>query len=44
MVQVLEEQLARRGEAVASLRPFLQRTIADVQHRLIFRTQAYIRV
>lgn len=41
---MLEEQLERRGETLAALRPILQRTIADVQHRLTFRAQAYIKV
>ena len=41
--QVLEEQLARRGSAVAALRPALVRTLADMQHRLTFRAQAFIR-
>lgn len=42
--QVLEEQLAWRGSAVAPLRPALVRTLADVQHRLTFRAQAFIKV
>jgi len=41
--EILEEQLDRRGEAVALLRGVLQRTIADVQHRLTFRAQAFIK-
>lgn len=40
---MLEEEVERRGEAVAALRPFLLRTIADVQHRLTFRAQAFIK-
>lgn len=44
MVQILEEQMDRRGEALTLLRPVLQRTIADVQHRLTFRAQAFIKV
>ena len=44
VLKVLGEQLDRRGEAVAPLRPVLQRTLADVQHRLTFRTQAFIKV
>lgn len=43
-MQVLEEQLAWRGGAVAPLRPALLRTLADVQHRLTFRAQAFIKV
>ena len=41
--QVLEEQLGRRGDAVAPLRPVLLRTLADVQERLTFRAQAFIK-
>eukprot|EP00884_Botryococcus_braunii_P022753 jgi/Botrbrau1/9161/Bobra.160_3s0033.1 len=41
--EVLEEGLARRGEAVAALRPIILRTLADVQERLTFRTQAFIK-
>jgi len=40
----LEEQLGRRGDAVAPLRPVLLRTLADVQQRLTFRAQAFIKV
>lgn len=42
-VQVLEEQLGRRQDAVAPLRPVLLRTLADVQQRLTFRVQAFIK-
>lgn len=42
-MQVLEEQLGRRGDAVAPLRPVLLRTLADVQQRLTFRVQAFIK-
>ncbi|KAK9845860.1 hypothetical protein WJX81_004499 [Elliptochloris bilobata] len=41
--EVLEEQLGRRGDAVAPLRPVLLRTLADVQQRLTFRVQAFIK-
>ena len=37
--QVLEEQLGRRGEAVAPLEPMLYRTLADIQERLTYRAQ-----
>lgn len=37
--KVLEEQLGRRGDAVAPLEPMLQRTLADIQERLTFRAQ-----
>ena len=43
-VQILEEQLERRGEALSSLHGVLLRTVADVQHRLTFRAQAFIKV
>ncbi|EIE20882.1 Sec34-domain-containing protein [Coccomyxa subellipsoidea C-169] len=41
--EVLEEQLGRRGDAVAPLRPVLLRTLADIQERLTFRAQAFIK-
>lgn len=41
--QVLEEQLGRRGDAVAPLRPVLRRILADIQERLTFRAQAFIK-
>ncbi len=43
-VQVLGEQLGRRGDAVAPLRPMLGRTLADVRHRLVFRAHNFIKV
>ena len=43
-VQVVEEQVGRRGEAVHPLTPVLHRTLADVQERLTFRAQAFIKV
>lgn len=43
-MQVVEEGLARRGEAVAALLPIVVRSLADVQERLTFRTQAFIKV
>lgn len=43
-VQVLEEGMGRRGEAVQPLMPVLHRTLADVQERLTFRAQAFIKV
>ncbi len=42
-VQVLEEQLGRRGNAVVPLRPVLLRILADIQERLTFRAQAFIK-
>ena len=44
LVQVLEEGMGRRGEAVQPLTPVLHRTLADVQERLTFRAQAFIKV
>lgn len=41
--EVVEEQMGRRGEAVHPLRPVLHRTLADVQERLTFRAQAFIK-
>lgn len=42
-LEVMEEQLGRRGDAVAPLEPMLQRTLADIQERLTFRAQAFVR-
>ncbi|KAL6010558.1 Golgi transport complex subunit 3 [Asimina triloba] len=42
-VEVLGEQLSRRGESLAGLRPTLQRILADVHERLTFRARTYIR-
>ncbi len=39
IVQVLGEQLARRGVGGEALKPLLARCLADVQGRLIFRAQ-----
>lgn len=41
--EMLDEQLSRRGESVAGLRPIILRTLADVQERLTFRAQTYMR-
>ena len=43
-MQVVEEGMGRRGEAMQPLRPVLHRTLADVQERLTFRAQAFIKV
>lgn len=43
-LQVLGEQLGRRGDVVAPLRPMLNRTLADVRHRLVFRAHTFIKV
>ncbi|KAF8704468.1 hypothetical protein HU200_031421 [Digitaria exilis] len=42
-VEVLGEQLSRRGESVAGLRPILQRILADVHERLTFCARTHIR-
>ncbi|KAJ1268687.1 hypothetical protein BS78_07G153900 [Paspalum vaginatum] len=42
-VEVLGEQLNRRGESVAGLRPILQRILADVHERLAFCARTHIR-
>ena len=42
--QVLEEGVRRKGEAVAAMQPVLDQTLADIQARLIFRAQAFIKV
>lgn len=41
--EVLEEQLVRRGESVAGLRPTVLRILADVRERLTFRAQTHVR-
>ncbi|KAG2579160.1 hypothetical protein PVAP13_6NG239803 [Panicum virgatum] len=42
-VEVLGEQLSRRGESIAGLRPILQRILADVHERLAFCARTHIR-
>lgn len=42
-VEVLGEQISRRGELLAGLRPTLQRILADVNERLTFRARTHIR-
>jgi len=41
--EVLGEQLSRRGSGGEALKPVLGRTLADVQARLIYRCQAFIK-
>lgn len=41
--EVLGEQMGRRSGAAEALRPILARVLADVQQRLIFRCQAFVR-
>ncbi|KAJ4761121.1 Conserved oligomeric Golgi complex subunit 3 [Rhynchospora pubera] len=43
-VEVLGEQLSRRGESVAGLRPTLQRILADIHERIAFCARTHIRV
>uniref|UniRef100_A0A7N1A554 Conserved oligomeric Golgi complex subunit 3 n=1 Tax=Kalanchoe fedtschenkoi TaxID=63787 RepID=A0A7N1A554_KALFE len=42
-VEVLGEQVSRRSESLAGLRPTLHRILADVHERLTFRARTYIR-
>ncbi|KZV25526.1 conserved oligomeric Golgi complex subunit 3 [Dorcoceras hygrometricum] len=42
-VEVLGEQLSRRGESLVGLRPTFERILADVHERLTFRARTYIR-
>ncbi|XP_020092151.1 conserved oligomeric Golgi complex subunit 3-like isoform X7 [Ananas comosus] len=42
-VEVLGEQLSRRGESVAGLHPTLQRILADIHERLTFCARTHIR-
>ncbi|KAK4755603.1 hypothetical protein SAY87_009360 [Trapa incisa] len=42
-VEVLGEQISRRGERLAGLHPTLQRILADVHERLTFRARTHIR-
>ncbi|KAG6390917.1 hypothetical protein SASPL_148662 [Salvia splendens] len=41
-VEVLAEQVSRRGESLAGLRPTLERILADVHERLTFRARTHI--
>ncbi|WOK92079.1 conserved oligomeric Golgi complex subunit 3 [Canna indica] len=42
-VEVLGEQLSRRGESLAGLRPTLERILADIHERLTFCARTHIR-
>ena len=42
-MEVLGEQLSRRSESLAGLRPTLDRILADVHERLTFRARTHIR-
>lgn len=42
-MEVLGEQLSRRIESLAGLRPTLDRILADVHERLTFRARTHIR-
>ncbi|PPS17800.1 hypothetical protein GOBAR_AA02823 [Gossypium barbadense] len=41
--EVLGEQLSRKSESLAGLRPSLERILADIHERLTFRARTYIR-
>lgn len=41
--EVIGEQLKRRGDTTAALRPMLARMLADIRHRLAFRAHAFIK-
>ncbi|KAL1532935.1 Golgi transport complex subunit 3 [Salvia divinorum] len=41
-VEVLAEQVSRRGESLAGLQPTLERILADVHERLTFRARTHI--
>ncbi|XP_040948447.1 conserved oligomeric Golgi complex subunit 3-like [Gossypium hirsutum] len=41
-VEVLGEQLSRKSESLAGLRPSLERILADIHERLTFRARTYI--
>ncbi|SPQ93369.1 Conserved oligomeric Golgi complex subunit 3 [Plasmodiophora brassicae] len=42
-VEILDEQVAPRGEDLTAIVPALNRTVEDVQERLIYRAQVFIR-
>ncbi|KAK8973178.1 hypothetical protein V6N11_049525 [Hibiscus sabdariffa] len=42
-VEVLGEQLSRKSESLAGLRPTLERILADIHERLTFRARTHIR-
>lgn len=42
-VEVLGDQLNRRGQSLAGLRPILERILADIHERLAFRARTHIR-
>ncbi|KAG0475949.1 hypothetical protein HPP92_012790 [Vanilla planifolia] len=42
-VEVIADQLNRRGESLAGLRPILQKILADINERLTFCARTYIR-
>lgn len=41
--ELIEDRMTRYGDAVASMRPFAARALADTQERLIFSVQTFIR-
>ncbi|KAI7747737.1 hypothetical protein M8C21_008300 [Ambrosia artemisiifolia] len=42
-IEVIGEQLSRRGESLAGIRPTLDRILADIHERLTFRARTHIR-
>ncbi|KAM0061722.1 putative oligomeric Golgi complex, subunit 3, cullin repeat-like-containing domain superfamily [Helianthus debilis subsp. tardiflorus] len=42
-IEVIGEQLSRRGESLAGIRPTLDRVLADIHERLTFRARTHIR-
>lgn len=42
-IEVIGEQLSRRSESLAGIRPTLDRILADIHERLTFRARTHIR-
>ena len=43
LIQILEEQLERHGDAGRLLQPFVESVLSDIRERLIFRAQTFIK-
>lgn len=41
--EVLDDQISRKGKPVSCLRPLVEATLSDVQERLTYRAQTYIK-
>lgn len=41
--EILDDQIYRRGKPVGCLRPLVEATLSDIQERLTYRAQAYIK-